>query len=48
MHCALGLDEVEVMPYGGSSGLAEDTLRLMAVVYKDRPGYVASWAPDGR
>jgi hypothetical protein len=23
-------------------------LRLMAVVYKDRPGYVEAWAPDGR
>jgi uncharacterized protein DUF6221 len=25
-----------------------ETLRLMAAVYSDRPGYRDSWAPDGR
>jgi hypothetical protein len=25
-----------------------DVLRLMALPYRDRPGYVESWSPDGR
>ena len=37
--------------YEGNNGYVQalcDVLRLMAVVYKDRPGYVAEGAPDGR
>lgn len=44
-ECQEAIQESEVMPYGGSSGLGLAVLQSLAAVYADHPDYDEAWRP---